>query len=356
MSRILIVRFSAFGDVAMTVPVIYSLAVQYPQHRITVLSRPAWAPLFSRLPRNVEFMGVDLKNEYRGLVGLNALFARLRTMHFDCVADFHNVLRTRYLCLRFRLAGIPVRSIDKGRREKERLVNGMPKDYTPLISAFERYRLVLEKLGLTFKLNFHSIFGRAKGDVTLLPGWLTERLLFTDGSALESTNPSLLIGIAPFAAHTGKVYPPEKMEKVIELLRERSNVRICLFGGKSEMEKEVFGRWESLYSQVISVAGRLKLDEELVLMSLLDGMISMDSSNMHLASLVATPVISVWGATHPCAGFMGWNQLEANAVQVDLSCRPCSVYGNKPCRRGDYACLQRITPERIVDKVLALKK
>ena len=86
-------------------------------------------------------------------------------------------------------------------------------------------------------------------------------------------------------------------------------------------------------------------------MSHLDAMVSMDSSNMHLASLTGTPVVSVWGATHPYAGFLGWGQSTDNIVQIDLECRPCSIYGQKPCRRGDYACMNGIAPETIVDKI-----
>ncbi len=361
MSHILVIRLSAFGDVAMTVPVIHSLAVCYPQHRITVLSRGTWAPLFARLPHNVHFMGVDFRGEYRGLSGLNALFSRLKAMRFDLVADLHSVLRTRYLSLRFRLAGVPVCSIDKGRAEKKKLVNRMPKDYTPLTTSFERYRQVFARLGLPFELRFRSLFGDGKGRADQLPAWLTARLSpaagswASPGSTANASFPSL-IGIAPFAAHPGKVYPFPKMEEVIATLCAEGDVRICLFGGKSEAEQQLFARWEERFPGVVSVAGRLKLDEELVLMSLLDGMVSMDSSNMHLASLVATPVISVWGATHPCAGFMGWNQSETNVVQTDLSCRPCSIYGNKPCHRGDYACLHGIAPRLIVEKIAALKR
>ena len=76
----------------------------------------------------------------------------------------------------------------------------------------------------------------------------------------------------------------------------------------------------------------------------------MDSANMHLASLVNIPVISIWGATHPYAGFMGWNQNPNNAVQIDLNCRPCSIYGNKPCLRNDYACIKNISPELITQR------
>ena len=97
--------------------------------------------------------------------------------------------------------------------------------------------------------------------------------------------------------------------------------------------------------------GKLNMRTELNLMRHLDVMLSMDSANMHLASLVNIPVVSIWGATHPYAGFMGWKQLPVNTVQLDLSCRPCSVYGQKPCWRGDYACLRDIKPEQVIAKI-----
>jgi ADP-heptose:LPS heptosyltransferase len=75
---------------------------------------------------------------------------------------------------------------------------------------------------------------------------------------------------------------------------------------------------------------------------------------MHLASLVNVPVVSVWGATHPSAGFMGWGQKLSNVMSVDLPCRPCSIYGNKKCVRGDFACMNSIAPDAIVEKVLSV--
>ena len=93
------------------------------------------------------------------------------------------------------------------------------------------------------------------------------------------------------------------------------------------------------------------MHQELILMSHLDVMLSMDSANIHLASLTATPVVSVWGATHPYAGFVGWNQPQENIIQADLDCRPCSIYGKRPCRRGDLACMNMIRPEQIVERI-----
>ena len=82
-------------------------------------------------------------------------------------------------------------------------------------------------------------------------------------------------------------------------------------------------------------------------------MLTMDSANMHLASVSSVPVISVWGATHPYCGFKGWRQNDADIVQLPMTCRPCSVFGSKACHRGDYMCLTAIEPSMIADKVLA---
>jgi len=135
------------------------------------------------------------------------------------------------------------------------------------------------------------------------------------------------------------------------LLQTHPRTRLFLFG-RGPQEDLLFGQWCQQMPQCVYVSQHLEnLYQELILMSHLDVMLSMDSSNMHLASLTGTPVVSVWGATHPFAGFMGWNQPEENAIQVSLDCRPCSIYGNKPCRRGDLACMNLITPEQIVARI-----
>lgn len=338
MARILVIRFSAIGDVAMTVPVIYSLATQYPQHEITVLSRAVLQPLFQGLPENVSFIAADLKGKHKGLRGLNALYSELKAKHFDYVADFHHVLRARYLCLRFRLSGVPVASICKGRLEKRKLVRRCHKVLESQKSSFHRYADVLEQLGLPVHLDFVSVYGEGKGDFSQIE------------SVTGLKEDEKWIGIAPFAKHKGKIYPIDLQEQVIAHFAANPQMRVFLFGG-GKYEQEVFDAWTAKYPSVTSMIGKLNMRTELILMSHLDVMVSMDSANMHLASLVNVPVVSIWGATHPYAGFMGWKQLPENTVQLQLSCRPCSVYGQKPCFRGDYICLRGIRPERVIRKI-----
>ena len=337
--HILIIRFSALGDVAMVVPVVSSLARQYPDLRITVLSRSFARSLFEDLAPNIGFMEADLKREYHGIKGLNALYRRLTAKQFTAVADLHNVLRSDFLRMRFNIGRYKVAHINKHRKGRRRLTTTNNKQLVQQPSSFQNYADVLARLGYPIELDFHSIFPEGKGDLSLLPATLT----------LSSQQN---IGIAPFAAHEGKIYPLPLMQQVIEqLIKQYPEAHIFLFG-KGKREEEIFPQWCKQYPSCIYVGSQVEtMKQELVLMSHLDVMLSMDSANMHLASLTATPVVSVWGATHPYAGFMGWNQDPENVIQVSLECRPCSIYGQKPCMRGDYACLNNIAPETIVERI-----
>ena len=343
--HILVIRFSALGDVVMTVPVIAALARQYPHVRITVLSRGFARPFFEGLAPNVGFMEADLKVEYRGIKGLNALYRRLTAKHFTAVADLHDVLRSLYLRMRFDLGRYKVAHVNKHRMEKRRLVSLGQKVFKPLPSMFENYAEVFARLGypvqldMSFNMRDHFVLPEERFDG-----------LWEGREAPEQG--ALLMGVAPFAAHEGKIYPLQLMEKVVAGLCERHpDARLFLFGG-GENEMEVFHEWTAKYAQCVTVGDHLSgLREELALMQRLNVMISMDSANMHFASLMALSVVSVWGATHPYAGFMGYGQSPENAVQIDLPCRPCSIYGQKPCMRGDWACLRNISPEQIISKV-----
>ena len=332
MKKILVIRFSALGDIAMTVPVVHDLALQHPDLDITMLSREMARPLFERMPANVHFYAADLKGRHKGLFGLCRLWRDAHLNDFDSIADFHDVLRTWWLrsegCLRRK----KVAKIDKGRKGKKALTRQSNKVFAQQATSFERYTKVLDQLGFPTKPQFVKLDYSAYCEMQKVPG-------------------ETWIGIAPFAKHPAKVYPMERIEEVIKALGQRENTTLFLFGGGEE-EKRQIAELCAQYPNAKAAQSRHGLKGELALMGQLDVMLSMDSANMHLASLVGTRVVSVWGGTHPYAGFLGWNQKAEDCVQLDLPCRPCSVFGNKPCLRGDYACMNGITTNQILDKLV----
>ncbi|MCC8176559.1 MAG: glycosyltransferase family 9 protein [Bacteroidales bacterium] len=339
--HVLVSRFSALGDVAMTVPVLYSAARCYPGVEFYLITRPSMTSIFVNPPANLHLIGVDVKNEYQGIRGMNRLLGELvKKYGIDGYVDLHAVLRTFALAACCHLRGIPVSVIHKGRRGKWALTRKRNKVMLPLISSRARYREAFFGIGLPLQERFDGLYGMGKGDPELFASITPAK-----------KDRDRWVAIAPFAKHPGKIYPPEMMEMVVKELSNDKHVKIFLFGGGPE-EKAVFDQWVAKYPRVVSLANEKHgFAVELALLSWMDAAVTMDSANMHLASLVNIPVISIWGATHPYCGFKGWRQQEKNTVQLPMTCRPCSVFGNAPCHRGDYYCLRGIAPTVILQKL-----
>ncbi len=338
--NILVSRFSALGDVAMTVPALYEACRANPGDHFFMLTRNFQTSIFINPPSNLTLVGVNL-DEYSGVGGLSRLAAALyKEYSITDYADLHDVLRTKLLRLFMRLRGVRVCHINKGRKEKRQLTRPGNKVMLQLTSTIDRYRSVFSRLGLSSGGKFNSLFDNKEADVKL----------FSSVSEPPEEG-EVWVGIAPFAKHKGKMYPLDLMEKVVEELSKRNRIRIFIFGAGTN-EEAAIEDISRRYPNIVNMAAhKIGFAGELALMSRCRVMLSMDSANMHLASLAGVPVVSVWGATHPYCGFMGWQQREEDTVQLDMTCRPCSVFGNKPCLRGDYHCLRGISPRVIIQRL-----
>ncbi len=337
--HLLVIRTSAMGDVAMTVPVIRALRASDPGLRITVLTKASLRPFFRDIP-SLEFIEVDFAGADKGFRGLMKVARKARTCGADAVADLHDVLRSKYIVFYLRLWGRRVSVIDKGRSEKRALTRKFRKFFVQLKPTVRRYYETIRKLGFNFP------YPEPEPRVVRPIPEVMIRL------AGEKTG--TWVGVAPFARHQGKIYPIALMDRVIQLLSERHQ-KVFIFGGGVH-ERDFAKCMEERYQNVVSVIGRLALGEEMDLMSNLDVVLTMDSATLHIASIVGAKVVSIWGATHPYAGFMGFGQDPESAIGADLPCRPCSVYGNKPCFMGDHPCMSSIGPERVVAAVEAALK
>lgn len=327
--HILVIRLSAMGDVAMTVPVLRALTQQHPKVKLTVLTRPFFAPFFKDLPNTSVFI-FDDKQKHKGVFGLFKLYKELKLLNINKVADLHNVLRTKILKLFF--FGKTFVQIDKGRAEKKALING--DSFKPLKSTHERYADVFRKLGYSLDLS-NPTFPERK----VIPKQISERL---------EPSKKLWIGIAPFAQYPSKMYPLSQMKEVVNTLEEQYN--IFLFGAKAEQQQL---SKLSNSKNVVNVAGLLNFEEQLDLISNLDLMLSMDSGNAHLAAMYGVKVLTIWGVTHPYAGFAAFNQPKDFHLLPDrekYTQIPTSVYGNK--YPEDYMDVAgSIHPKEVVEKI-----
>jgi ADP-heptose:LPS heptosyltransferase len=323
------------GDVAMTIPIIRALIEKHPEIKITFLSKAFLKPLFDDIP-NVTFYAADVKNKHKGVLGLHKLSKELKQLRITHIADLHNVLRSKILRSFFKFSTKNIAVIDKGRSEKKALTRKENKVFKQLKTSHERYADVFRKLGFSV-------------DITN-PTKLEKPSLATSVLSLIGEKKNNWIGIAPFAAFDSKMYPLDLMEKVIDILSNKYTV--LLFGG-GEKEIALLSKIEQKNEAVISVAGKLNLREELNLIAHLECMLAMDSGNAHFAAMLQIPTITAWGATHPFAGFVPFNQPKENSLLPDLEKYPnipCSIYGNKICD-GYEDVMRTISPERVIKKV-----
>ena len=332
--HILVIRLSAMGDVAMSVPVLRAFTQQHPNIKLTVLTREFFKPFFRDL-ENVTVCSPDLKGKHKGFFGLYKLSKELKSLGIDQVADLHNVLRTKVL--KFFFFGKTFKQIDKGRDEKKALVEG--RNFEQLKTTHERYADVFRSLGYNISLSNPNFPEQAKLDLS------TQEYLGKDNKNW--------IGIAPFAQYQSKMYPLDLLERVIAELSKTH--KIILFGGGNK-EIKILNTLQNKYENVINLAGKLSLNQELNVISNLDVMLCMDSGNAHIAAMLGKRVVTIWNVTHPFAGFAPFNQpkeycLQANRSQFPLI--PTSIYGNKFPENYKEAS-RTIAPETVIRKIESL--
>ena len=341
--HIAVIRLSAMGDVAMIVPVVRAFIEQNPSVKITIVSRLSFKPFFENL-NGVNFFEVDEKNRHKGVLGLLRLYADLKHINIDAIADLHDVLRSKFLRRVFALSGKKVSFTDKGRKEKADLTREENKLFVLLKSMFERHVETFGKLGFSVDLTSPSFPEKA-----ILTNEILKKLFKKD--EIPSFD-GIKIGIAPFAQYQTKVYPHDLMQQVVDELAKNINHKIFLFGGGLK-EIEVLNQFSQDKNNVFVVAGKLNLEEELQLISNLNVMLSMDSGNAHIAAMLNVKVITLWGATHPYAGFSPFNQPLENCLVSDRTLYPklpTSVYGNKIVEGYDDV-MRSIAVESVLKKI-----
>ena len=327
------------GDVAMSIPVIRALTEKHPECKITVLSKPFFKPLFDKIPQ-VSFFAAQVNTKHKGILGLFKLYRELKKEKITHVADFHDVLRSKILRTLFIFNGNPCIWINKGRTEKKALTRTKNKIFKQLKTSHQRYAEVLNKLGFNLDLSNPTLIEKKK---------LSEKITIITGLKTDTW-----IGIAPFAAFKGKVYPLQLMEEVIKEMASKG-FKIFLFGG-GKHEIKILNTIENTYKNVINLAGQLSFKEELEVISKLDLMVSMDSGNAHLAAMQQVKTITLWGVTHPYAGFAPFHQPDDYCLISDLEKYPkipCSIYGNKVIN-GYENVMETISPDRVIEKIMSV--
>lgn len=333
--RVLIYRLSSMGDVAMLASVLKETCKQNLNHEFIIVSHHFFEAFFVEI-ENVLFHGFYPKSKHKGVKGLLKLHRELQVYKADKTADLHGNIRTKILGLLSNWNGNSfTKTIDKGRKAKKEVIK--TKQLKQLKPTVERYADVFRALGLKAKLSHQMPKVSTKA-----PAKYSDIISQTEYS----------MGISPFAQWKYKMWPLSKMEELINHLAHHGSTALFIFGG-GEKEKKMADNLARKHKNVINTIGTLSLREELELISNIDLMLSMDSSGMHMASLMGVRCISLWGTTHPFLGFLGYGQSIDDCIQVEHPNRPCSVYGNKSCLCEGVEAIDLIEPQLVLQKINA---
>lgn len=313
----------------MTVPIIRLVLEQNPDIKLSVLTKAPYIEIFREF-KQIDVITLDTKRKHKGLLGLLKLRKELKELKIDSVIDLHNVLRTNFLKLFW---GKGFYQIDKGRKEKRALINGK---FQQIKTTQQRYLDVFEESKI--KINKSKIK-------------FPEKSNFRQYKISNKINLNTkLIGIAPFAKHESKTYSLEKMTQVISYVSKKHTV--LLFGG-GEKEEKILQNIANENNNVFNLTKNLSLSNQMDFISNLDLMVSMDSANGHLAAMYGVKVITIWGVTHPYAGFTPFNQNPSLSITVDRKKYPkipTSIYGNK--YPEDYKnAINSIAAKEIIKKI-----
>ena len=335
--NVLVIRLSVLGNVAMTIPVLYPVCKANPGTRFIMLTKRWPASMFHDRPANLKVVDFDVKGNHSGLIGLLKLSAQLHKLYdIDAVADLHNAKGTWIINAYMRARGAKIARLDREKPKRRALVSHRSTE--PVTPIHDRYRNVFKQLGFEAPDDFTHLYDGRDWPVSPI--------------VLEKEPGQRWIAISPFSSHLHKTYPLEQMEQVVAELCKRENYWIFLMGG-GKAEKIALRSIARKYKNVVSMAEvKHTFIDEYALLGKCDLMLTMESANMHLASLVDLQAMTIWGPTSPACGYLGYNQVVEDDIQLDMDCRPCSITGDKECKYGDYRCLKNISPEYIVEHVI----
>lgn len=312
--KILVIRFSAIGDIVLTLPILSAVRKKFPTAEIHFLTKKIFHGLLEENPEIDKIIYLDRNfSEIKNTLLLEG---------YRYIIDLHNNFRT--LILRWYFIG---------------------RKNNPTFLTYHKYWLKRWLLiHLKIDLKIPHIVDRYFGAVASLG-------IINDASPKKMSLPknyTLPDGLSlPFVVlvmgtnHYTKTIPPNKLKEIVESIDEK----IVLIGGSDEVQKgEILAK--SYPEKVISLCGKTSLMESACIINEAIFVVTPDTGMMHIAASLAKKIYLVWGNTTPSLGFTPYVTSAASKVSflenTNLPCRPCHKHGQDYCPKGHFACMQDI--------------
>ncbi|HYC33297.1 MAG TPA: lipopolysaccharide heptosyltransferase II [Gemmatimonadales bacterium] len=333
---ILVVRFSAIGDILLTTPLLRVIRAQYPGARITFLTKEDYVPLVSDNPNVNEVYGIIEEDGIREIAGF------IRSVRYSHLLDLHGNLRT--LALRTVVRG-PWRTFSKRRLERQVLITAKRDIYRDDVPMAERYFEAAKDLDVTPDGGPPDFYLSEESEAS------AEEKLKGEGLG----NAPAMVALSPGAAHPTKCWPVEGWVRLARRLLV-TGAEVVVIGGEADagfakaivdaLRRQLEGETEK---RVKSLAGMLSLQESGAVIRRCAALISGDTGVMHMATGVGTPVVALFGPTVKRFGFFPYQAPRSTVVELPLECRPCSAQGGPVCPLGHHRCMRAIAPGTVYE-------
>lgn len=316
-NKILIIRFSSFGDIVLTYPFISVLREKYPEAQIDYITKEKFVPLIKM------HKGVSKIIDYRG-GKLTELRGWIKENDYDLIFDLHKNLRSVFSTIFARNKKIRYK---KGTLKKLLLVAFKINLFGDVIPVYKRYLLALDKIRSLSNFKFSTI------------DWDFDK---------ESIIKEKYILIAPSSKHFTKTLPKEKFEGIIKELKD---VKVVLTGDNSKEDLSVCNYLSEKKDNIINYCGKADFNLLANLIYNSEMVICNDSGVLHFAEALNKKVITFFGSTVKEFGF--YPQLKSTMIFENngLKCRPCTHIGKDKCPKKHFKCLNEIKINEVIKKI-----
>lgn len=327
MKKILIIRFSSFGDIVQASAALSPLKLQYPDAKIDWLTRSEFSTLVQSFSLVDKVIGFDRKV---GMSGLIELGKKLSIDQYDLVYDAHSNLRSFVLkqVFSFHSPQTKICTREKNRLKRILLFYLKVNTFSWPYKGMESYLkpLIDSKLIENQKVSCGKWNLKKCENISAIPSWFKEAIV-----------------LAPSAAWEMKRWPTSHWDKLIEI---QPLQKFLVLGGPSDHFCEEF---EKKYPErVVNLAGKLSLLESSSLVNEAKLTISADTGIIHVADSLGKKAISLIGPT--AFGFCSGDHVRT--LQIPLECRPCTKDGRGKCVQSIYQkCMVDITPELVLSEI-----
>ncbi len=330
--RILVMRYSSLGDVALANPVLDGLLAAFPRAQVYFATKRRYVPVLQNHPALTRVIPLEGPGPFRFWEHVQ----EIRRMDPTLVLDLHDSWRSHLVSLFLRKARLWVYDSEAARRRLlvKKRTGGAG------LHTIQKYLRILEPLGVKPHLKIKFELPVSRKDQSFLREFLERRRI----------SPSqLVVGLGPGARWNTKRWMPERYAELASRLVEDYRCALLWFGSPEEapLIESIKAKMRGTpLERGLNLAGEYSLEQAITLLGRCDLFVGNDSGLIHLASGRGCRVVVIYGSTTPSLGFEPWGP-HTVVEAANLPCRPCDAHGKNRCPLGHFKCMMDLTVDLV---------